>query len=70
MDTIVSLKDLRLNMARYAAAVAKGQSFLVVKRSSPLFRITPADEVGWERVIDFTKIKRGGVSADDLFQRL
>jgi len=70
MDTIVSLKELRLNMGRYAAAVAKGESFLVVKRSKPLFRIAPADEVGWETVLDLTKIRRGGVAVEDLLKRL
>ncbi len=70
MDTIVSLKDLRLNVARYAAAVAEGKSFLVVKRSKPLFRIGPAEDYGWEQVIDLTTIKRGGISIDDVLKRL
>jgi antitoxin (DNA-binding transcriptional repressor) of toxin-antitoxin stability system len=57
-------------MEKYADAVAKGKSFVVVKRSKPMFRISPADEMGWEQVIDFTKIRRGGVFIDDLLKRL
>lgn len=74
MDTIVGLKELRRDVAKYAAEVRKGKSFLVVRHSKPLFKITPpsADEDGglWETVVDFTKIKKGGMPIMKLLSRL
>ena len=69
MNHIVSIKALRHDVAKYAARVAKGESFIVVKRSKPIFQINPLDET-WEEVIDFTKIKRGGVKIEDILARL
>lgn len=70
MENIVGLKELRLNMSEYVDKVAKGESFLVFKQSKPIFRITPPKEEEWEEVIDFTKIKKGGVKIDDILSRL
>jgi len=57
-------------MQEYAQKVKKGQSFMVFKKSKPLFKISPIDEEYWEEVIDFTKIKKGGISLKELIQRL
>lgn len=46
MENIIGLKELRQNMPFFAQKVQKGQSFIVVKQSKPLFKITPLDEVG------------------------
>lgn len=70
MQNIVTLKKLRENMQKYAQKVKSGQSFVVFKRSQPLFKITPLEEESWEEVIDFTKIKRGGVDIDEILKRL
>ncbi|MCX6714071.1 MAG: hypothetical protein NTV48_03150 [Candidatus Vogelbacteria bacterium] len=72
MIKIIGLKDLRENTDTYLAQIKKGHSFLVMRRSEPVFRISPADESGevWERVIDFTKIKKGGVALDQILARL
>ena len=72
MKNIIGLKELRENIASYAAEVKKGRSFIVVKRSRPIFKIAPPDEEEsvWETVIDFTTIKKGGVLAKDLLSRL
>ncbi|MBU1036800.1 type II toxin-antitoxin system prevent-host-death family antitoxin [Patescibacteria group bacterium] len=72
MSNIIGLKELRQNMPAYAKKVEKGQSFVVVKQSKPLFKITPLEQESeeWEEVIDFTKIKRGGVKLDQLLSRL
>lgn len=43
MENIVGLKELRQNMANYAIKVKKGQSFIVVKQSKPLFKIIPLE---------------------------
>lgn len=71
MDNLIGLKDLRLNMDKYATEVKAGKSFIVLKQSKPLFRLTPIDEDNrWEEVINFTKIKKGGVNIDELLAAL
>lgn len=42
MQNIIGVKELYKNMNKVAAKVKKGQSFLVMKHSEPLFRIEPA----------------------------
>ncbi len=67
----VALKELRENMVRYCDRVAKGESFVVLKRSRPLFKLSPVDsDEQWEEVIDFTKLKKGGVELSALLKRL
>jgi len=70
MENIINLKSLRENMQKYAQKVKRGQSFMVFKKSKPLFKISPIDEEYWEEVIDFTKIKKGGIGLKELLQRL
>jgi prevent-host-death family protein len=71
---IVGLKELRENTATYVSQVKKGKSFIVVRKSKPLFKISPIDDEDdkglWEAVVDFTKIKKGGVPILDLLSRL
>ena len=69
---ILGLKELRGNMQKYASLIEKGQSFIVVKRSKPLFKISSVDEDDglWETVVDFTKIRKGGISAKELLASL
>jgi len=71
-NTIVGLKELRENMEKYASLIKKGRSFIVVKRSKPLFKISSIDEDDglWETVIDFTKLRKGGIPAEELLSRL
>ena len=70
--SIVGLKELRENIDTYIDAVGKGRSFVVVRKSKPVFQISSVDESNelWESVIDFTKIKKGGVALDELLSRL
>ena len=72
MDKIIGLKDLRENLPAYAEKIKRGSCFVVVKKSKPLFRICPVeeDESLWEDVIDFTKIKKGGIGVKELLNRL
>ena len=70
MKNIVGLKELRQNMGKYAKKVAQGDSFIVFKQSSPLFKISPINNESWEEVVDFTKIKKGGVKIDEILSRL
>ena len=70
MNTIINLKELRQNVSKYAKRVNKGDSFIVMRRSKPLFRISPVEEEGWETVIDFTKFRKGGMPIDELIKIL
>ena len=74
MTNIIGLKELRENTERYISHVKKGRSFLVVRRSKPIFRVSPVDEWGdegvWETVVDFTKINKKGVHVDDVLASL
>lgn len=75
-DSIIGVKDLRDNLDKYIKEVKKGRSFTVFRHSEPVFGIVPPSEVeydldeldgpGWKTVIDFTKIKKGGVPASEV----
>ena len=72
MEKIVGLKELRENVDTYIKAIEKkGDSFIVLRRSKPVFKISPLNEdEEWETIIDFTKIKKGGISLKELLSRL
>ncbi|HXK32167.1 MAG TPA: type II toxin-antitoxin system prevent-host-death family antitoxin [Candidatus Paceibacterota bacterium] len=62
MENTIDLKELMQNTNRYIIAVSKGKEFVVLKRSKPVFRLIPyAKKEVWEKVIDFTKFRKGGV---------
>lgn len=69
---IIGLKELRENTETYIKRVGRGESITVVRRSTPLFQLTPVDaeETGWETVADFTTLNNKGVSARDLLASL
>ncbi len=72
-DSTVALKDLRTNMEKYISRVSGGESFTVLRRSRPIFKITPPeddDEGTWETVIDFTEISKNGVPASEVLKKL
>jgi len=70
-NAIVGLRELRENIESYIAQVKKGESFIVVRRSKPVLRISsPDEEELWERVVDFTKIRKGGIPLTQLLSRL
>ncbi|MBU3968948.1 type II toxin-antitoxin system prevent-host-death family antitoxin [Patescibacteria group bacterium] len=62
---IVGVKELRNNLGKYINKINKGAEFTVIKRSKPVFKISPVDEWGdegiWETVVDFKKIDLRGV---------
>jgi len=70
--TTVGLKELRENMETYIKRVNNGESITVFRRSTPLFRLSPVDddEMGWETVVDFTKINKHGVPATEVLAAL
>ena len=68
---IIGLRELRENTEKYIKGVKKGQSFLVLRKSEPIFKICSIqNEENWEEVIDFTKIKKGGVDMYSVLKRL
>ncbi len=73
-NLIIGLKDLRENTESYITKIKKGSSFVVVRRSKPVFKITPVDEWGdegvWETVVDFREINPNGVPVADVRKAL
>ena len=71
---IIGLKELRDNTETYIREIEKGKSFLVMRRSQPIFKIAPVDEWGdegmWDTAFDFNKMKKGGVSVVELLKKL
>ena len=68
---IVGLKELRENIEKYISQVEKGGSFTIIRKSKPVFKISPVgDDDAWEPVVDFTKIKKGGIAIEDLLSRI
>jgi antitoxin (DNA-binding transcriptional repressor) of toxin-antitoxin stability system len=63
----IGLKELRENTQKYVSLIAAGKSFTVIRRSKPIFRITPVDVWGdegvWDTVVDFTQVDERGVTA-------
>lgn len=70
MKKIIGLKELRVNMEKYTRKIKKGDSFIVMKKNVPIFKISPVEDEKWEEIIDFTKTKKGGVDIDELLKRL
>lgn len=70
MNNTITLKSLRENMTKYADKVRNGRSFIVFKRSKPLFKISPIEDGPWQEVIDFTSFHKGGVDLKELLSRL
>lgn len=71
--TIIGVKELRENLEDFISQVGKGRSFTVVRRSKPVFTISPPDEAPdgrWEIVADFTKIHPDGVDIKDIIAAL
>jgi len=70
-NPIVGLKEFRENTEKYISRVGKGESFMVVRKSKPVFKISSAeDEDVWESIIDFTALKKGGVEITEILSRL
>ena len=73
-QNIIGLKELRENMEKFVSSVKQGRSYTVVRRSKPIFRISPVDEWGdegeWETVLNFTEIQKNGVPIDEVLKSL
>lgn len=72
-NQIIGLKELRLHTQKYINRLKKGETFTVIKRSRPVFKVVPFDEDDdslWETVVDFTKINKRGVPIDAVLKSL
>jgi len=38
---LISVRELRLEMPRYINEIARGKTYIVLKRSKPVFKISP-----------------------------
>lgn len=71
MKNIIGLKELRENMGNWINQIQKGKSFMVIRKSRPVFKIVPPEtEEQWETVVDFTVINKDGVSAGKILKEL
>ena len=66
---IIPFKEFRMNAKKYIDALEKGASFMVVKRSHPIFRLEPVGEQ-WETIVDFTSVYPKGIPAKELLKYL
>ena len=57
-------------MTKYFQKVAQSNSFIIFKQLKFLFKISFLNNGSWKKVIDFTKIKKGGVKIDKILYRL
>jgi antitoxin (DNA-binding transcriptional repressor) of toxin-antitoxin stability system len=71
MDKLIGLKEFRENVEFYTKKINQGQSFIVLKKSKPIFKLSPVyEEETWETIIDFTNIKKGGVPIQDIVKAI
>ena len=71
MNKLIGLKEFRNKVNEITERVNRGESFVVLKKSKPVFKITPlSDDEQWEEVVDFTKIKKGGIKIKQILSRL
>jgi len=74
MNKIIGLKELRENTENYISQVQKGKSFTVVRKSRPVFTISPvdewSDEGNWRALIDLTSINKKGIRPNEILASL
>ena len=70
MFNLVPLKELRQKLTDYTKRAEKGESFLVLRKSKPVFKIVPVEEETWETIIDFTQIDPKGVPLSKVIKAL
>ncbi|KKU16247.1 MAG: hypothetical protein UX24_C0015G0001 [Candidatus Giovannonibacteria bacterium GW2011_GWB1_45_9b] len=72
--SIIGLKELREHTEEYIEKVGKGRSFVVVRRSEPIFKIAPVDAWGdegsWEKAVDFSEVNERGIEAGEVLKSI
>lgn len=67
MDTIIAMRDIRSSLSAIADRAEKGESFIVIRNSRPVFRIEPATgtyEKSSDRAPATVREVRGKFAAD------
>lgn len=71
---VIGFKELRVNSKKYLSKVQKGESFVVMQRSKPVFKMVPVDEWGdegtWDRIVDFREINPRGIQISEALKSL
>ena len=68
---IVGLRELRERMDSYVDRVGKGESFLVLRKSKPVFKMEPVDKWGDEgtwKDFDLRDVKGNGMNIGEFIQ--
>ena len=72
--SIIGLKELREHTEEYIEKVQEGRSFVVMRRSEPIFKIAPVDVWGdegrWESVADFSEVNDKGVGVREVLKSI
>ena len=55
MKKIIGLKEFRNNTDIWIKHIKHGHELVVLKRSEPVFKVSPINDGDWEEAIDFTK---------------
>lgn len=67
----INLTEFKTNFDQYTNRLKKGDVYIVLRRSKPMFQISsPQSNEQWETIIDFTKINKKGVSAKKVLKAL
>lgn len=74
MNKIIGLKEFRENTESYINDIKNGKSFIVVRKSKPVFKLSPIDPWGddgvWEKVVDLGNIEKNGVLISKVIKSL
>lgn len=71
MHNVIGVRELRENLDTYARKAQRGSSFVVMRKTKPLFAIVPIEhEEQWETVVDFTSIRKGGIPLEEVLSAL
>lgn len=65
----VGLREFRKGMDKYVKKASR-EEVVIYRHSKPLFRLATFNEEPWEEVIDFTKMRKGGIPIEELLARL
>jgi prevent-host-death family protein len=66
-DLTVGVRELRANLSRYLAEVAKGSAVVVTDHGTPIARLTAVDEItpGFRRMVEEGRIRLATKPATD-----
>lgn len=70
MNKNISIKNFRTNLAEIADEIEDGNTYVIIRRSKPSFKVVPItsdNDEEWETVVDFTDGgKSNGAKIEDV----